>query len=136
MSLSQKSTPTKNGVPKDISELFWDTDDNIIHARPTKVTKFQRLTKQRIETCMDDSFMKEFGIIRTDSITEIEYSLRDCHLSTNKQVNNILQEFYNDAQVEMLSYSGLKPLEWELTVTHVKNLYTHLIKRNKATILK
>ena len=60
---------------------------------------------------MDDSFMKEFGIIRTDSITEIEYSLRDCHLSTNKQVNNILQEFYNDAQVEMLSYSGLKPLE-------------------------
>jgi hypothetical protein len=54
---------------------------------------------------MDDGFMKEFGIERTKNTDNIEYSLRDCYLSTNKKINKILKEFYIDVQREMLSYS-------------------------------
>ena len=80
--------------------------------RPTKVTKFKQLSKQRIENCMDDVFMKQFGIIRTNNTDKIEYSLRDCHLSTNTKVNEILQEFYIDVQREMLSFDpNIKTLE-------------------------
>lgn len=87
-------------------------DDPAEQPRPTKVTKFQQLSKERIEACMDDVFMKKFGIIRTDNTDKIEYSLRDCHLSTNKKVNEILQKFYIDIKNEMLPFDPtIKPLE-------------------------
>ena len=109
MNSSRKSTPPRTDL---INKSSLTGDDDSTDPRPTEVTKFQKLSKERIEACMDDSFMKQFGIERTENTDKIEYTLRDCHLSTKKKVNEILTQFYIDVKKEMLSFDkSIKPLE-------------------------